>query len=294
LFRLPKYLQEVVDFVLFGNFFISVCTLTLLYTTYRYAGIPIRLDSLSGFVLAATFFQYNLHRLITTRKHTGDEHPTVVWSRKHPFVLTMLCVVSAGAAAVLVFHLSRGVINALIPLALMSLSYEVPIVNAHGKRVRLRNVWFFKTIMLVLTWTFTTVLLPYLQYDLNIYNTTFVLVFLKRVLLILALAIVFDIRDFDHDRAENVRTVPVMLGIIRSRRIVFALFVLIALVGIAHVLLSPELTWVHLFAVVGFPVLSYYLVNQSIRFPTDYFYALFVDGVMCLELLLLFLTGYFA
>lgn len=292
--RLPKYLQEVVDFIFFGNFFIAGCSVALLWTTYYYAGIDIRFDTLTLFIAAATFFQYNFHRLVTTRKHKGDEHPTVVWSRKHPFVLTMLCVVSGGAAAILFFPLTRSVINALIPLALMSAFYEIPLINSNGKRVKLRNIWFFKTILLVATWTFTSVLLPYLQYDLNIYNTAFVLLFVKRLILISALAIVFDIRDFDYDRADNVKTIPVLFGIIRSRRMVFALFVIVGLVGIIQVLASENLHLIHLPAIVVFPVLSYYAVNQSIRYPSDYFYSLFVDGVLALELVLLFLTGYFS
>lgn len=291
--RLPKYLQEVVDFIFFGNFFIAGCSVALLWTTYYYAGIDIRFDTLTLFVAAATFFQYNLHRLVTTRKHKGgDEHPTVVWSRKHPFVLTMLCVVSGGAAAILFFPLTRSAINALVPLGLMSAFYEIPLIHMNGKRVKLRNLWFFKTLLLVSTWTFTSVLLPYLQYDMNIYTTDFVLLFVKRLLLITALAIVFDIRDFDYDRADGVKTIPVLFGIMRSRRIMFALFVLVGLVGIVQVIASPHLHAAHLIAVVVFPALSYYAVNQSIRYPTDYFYSLFVDGILALELVLLFLTGY--
>src|SRR5688572_8671576 len=97
--RLPKVLQEVVDFIFFGNFSNTTCASGLLWTSYYYAGIEIRFDTLSLFVAAATFFQYTLLRLITTRRYKGDEHPTVVWSRKHTFVLPMLCVVSGGAAA---------------------------------------------------------------------------------------------------------------------------------------------------------------------------------------------------
>ncbi|HZG01486.1 MAG TPA: UbiA family prenyltransferase [Chitinophagales bacterium] len=290
--KLPRVLQEVVDFVFFGNFIITACTVGLLWTTYYYAGIDIRFDMLTLFVAAATFFQYNLHRLITTRKHKGDAHPAVVWSRKHPFVLTMLCLVSGGAAAILFFPLTRYVINALVPLVLMSVLYEIPLINVDGKRVKLRNIWFFKTILLVLTWTFATVLLPYLQYDLSIYTTEFALLFVKRLLLILALAVLFDIRDFDYDRADGVRTIPVMFGIMRSRRIILSLFVLVGLVGMAQVVLSSGMGWPHLFAVAAFPALSYYIAVQGIRQPTDYFYALFVDGIMALELVFLFLTGY--
>jgi len=290
--KLPRVLQEVVDFVFFGNFIITACTVALLWTTYYYAGIDIRFDMLTLFVAAATFFQYNLHRLVTTRKHKGDAHPAVVWSRKHPFVLTMLCLVSGGAAAILFFPLTRSVINALVPLVLMSVLYEIPLINVDGKRVKLRNIWFFKTILLVLTWTFATVLLPYLQYDLSIYTTEFALLFVKRLLLILALAVLFDIRDFDYDRADGVRTIPVMFGIMRSRRIILSLFILVGLVGIAQVVLSSGMGWPHLFAVAAFPALSYYIAVQGIRQPTDYFYALFVDGIMALELVFLFLTGY--
>lgn len=290
--KLPKYLQEAVDFIFFGNFFIAACAVVLLWTTYFYAGLEIRFDTLTLFVAAATFFQYNLHRLITTRRYKGGDHPTVVWSRKHPFILTMFCLVSGGAAAILFFPLTRGAINALVPLMLMSALYEIPLFNVDGKRIKLRNVWFFKTILLVLTWTFTTVLLPYLQYDLNIYTTDFALLFVKRLLLIAALAVVFDIRDFDYDRAENVKTIPVLFGIMRSRRMIFALCVLIGLVGIVQVATASNLHPVHLFAVVAFPVVSYYIANQSIRYPTDYFYSLFVDGILALELGLLLLCGY--
>jgi 4-hydroxybenzoate polyprenyltransferase len=294
LIKLPKYLQEVVDFFFFGNFFISFCTVGLLYTTYYYAGIDIRIDSLAVFVFSATFFQYNLHRLIITRKHVGDEHPSVVWSRKHPFVLTMLCIVSAGVAINTVFHLDRSVINALVPLGLMSVFYELPIVNWHGQRVRLRNLWFFKTIMLVLSFTFVTVLLPFFEYDKNIYTTLFALLFTKRLLLILAMAIVFDIRDFDYDRRDNVKTIPVLFGIVRARRIIFGLCALVGLVGVTQVLLIEGFHVAHLAVNALFPAAVYFIINRSMRFPTDYFYSLFVDGIMALELLLLLLSGYFA
>jgi 4-hydroxybenzoate polyprenyltransferase len=294
-------IREVVNFFLFGNFFISFCTLALLYTTYYYAGIDIHLDSLSIFVFSATFFQYNLHRLLITRKHDGDDHPTVVWSRRHPFVLTMLCVVSGGVALNTLFHLERSVVNALIPLGLISIFYELPLVNWHGKRVRLRNLWYFKTIMLVLTWTFVTVLLPFLEYENdsviypahNVYSTLFVLLFLKRLLFMIALAIVFDIRDFDYDRRDNVKTIPVMFGIVRARRVIFILMAMIALVGVTQIVLIEGFNIAHIAVNLLFPVIAYYLINQSLRYPTDYFYSIFVDGIMCLELLLLFVSGYF-
>jgi 4-hydroxybenzoate polyprenyltransferase len=283
-----KNLRRVVDLFLFGNFYLAFCAVGLIYCTYEWIGVPLTFDSLATFVFASTLFQYSLHRLIAMRERAESHNYVIEWSRSNQFLIFMIAIVSGGLAANIAFHLTRESLMVLIPMAILSLLYELPF-KFHNKRYKLRNIWYFKTILIVLVWTFTTVVLPFLEHEVNIFNSTFILLFIHRLILILILAIAFDVRDLDYDKAENVNTIPVTFGLFRVKKLYLFLSFLLLVIGVMRVFFLTEISLSYTLVSILTPILTYWIITMSYKHPKDYFYNTIVDGIMLIEVILIIL-----
>lgn len=280
-----KLLKQIGNTFFLGNIYIALCAVALLWSTYLRLGIAVRIDSLSAFLFFATLFQYTLHRFIAFRKRKDSDNEVIVWTSKNLFVLLMIAIISGGMAANVAFHLKRESLLALVPLGLLSVFYELPVFRHQGKPIRLRDVWFFKIILIVFVWTSTTVLLPFLQYDLNVFSTSFIILFFQKACLIFMVALAFDVRDMEYDRRDDVITIPVRYGLIRVRKLMMVLMVLCILLGLMHAIFIAPFSMASVLMSQAAPMLAYFVITVSYRYPIDLVYVILVDGILCFEFL---------
>ncbi len=282
-----RILKQIGNAFFLGNIYISLCAVALLWATYLRLGITPRLDSLSTFVFFATLFQYTLHRFVAYRKRKDSDNDVIVWTSKNQFLLLMLGIISGGMAANVAFHLQFESLMILIPLGLLSVFYELPVFKFKNQSVRLRDVWFFKIILITLVWTSTTVILPFLQYDYNIFSTTFIVLFFQKACLVFMVALTFDVRDMEYDRRDNVITIPVRYGLIRVRKTMIILTVICILLAIIHALFLAPFSMPFLLVAQLAPLLAYYIITITYRYPIDPVYVIAVDGILAFEFLLI-------
>ncbi len=281
-----KLLKQIGNTFFLGNLFMSLCAVALLWATYIRIGITVRIDSLSTFLFFATLFQYTLHRFVAFRKRKDSDNEVIIWTSKNQFLLFMLAIISGGMAANVAFHLQRETLFALIPLGLLSVFYELPVFRFQGKSIRLRDVWFFKIVLITLVWTSTTVLLPFLQYDINVFSTSFIILFFQKACLIMMVALAFDVRDMEYDRKDEVITIPVRYGLIRVRKLMIVLMVMCILMGLLHALFIAPFSMAAVLMSQAAPALAYFVITVSYRYPIDLVYVILVDGILCFEFLL--------
>ncbi|MFN5213093.1 MAG: UbiA family prenyltransferase [Bacteroidota bacterium] len=278
-----RIVRQIGNVFFFGNIYMACCAVALLWITYLRAGIPVRLDSLSAFVFFATLFQYTLHRFLALRKHKNSDNEILKWTAENQFLFVMLAIISGGMCANLLFHLTRDTFFLLLFLGTLSLLYELPVFRQDDKQMRLRDIWFFKIILITLVWSCTTAVLPYLQYELNIYSTSFIVLLIQKIALVFIVALAFDIRDMEYDRRDQVITIPIRFGLIRVRKLIIILTALCILTGFIHALwLSPFSMPLILTAQLS-PLFSYYIITLAYRYPIDLFFIVAVDGILAVE-----------
>lgn len=187
------------------------------------------------------------------------------------------------AGAVVLYFLFELRINLwfVLTLALISVGYTVPL--ARNRLKPFRSVPLLKVFLIALVWSAVTVLFPLIDASVAL-DSPVMLIWLRRFLFILALALLFDIRDYTYDRHTRTLTFPGLLGENYTRFLSLGLLVLYLLL----VLLTEE-------GEVLIGLLSAALVaglivwNASEEKPRIY-YALLADGAMLVHFAFVYLA----
>lgn len=237
-------------------------------------------------VFAATLLVYNLDAA-TPYKHAQPAGTSArkQWQHRHRGLLLGL---AAGAAALAGwFFLADGWWRhpvLLGHLAALALLYSVPVPGAlrgrRGGRGRaLREIPLLKVGLIAYVWAAVTVGLPALALHRTLGQSWELLA--QRLLLVLALALVFDIRDVSRDRAAGLRTFPVVWGVGNTRWLGVAALALSVGVGMYRgenlgPLLLPA-------ACAAAAILG------AAEARGDYYFALFTDGVLLVRAAMYFM-----
>ncbi len=116
----------------------------------------------------------------------------------------------------------------------ISLQYSIPLLGFRWKDVPLLKTLFAPSII-----TAALLGLPLLHRGLATDRTTFLLTALHTGSFLLFNMILCDLRDLPGDRASGVRSLPVLLGEKRTRHLLIALLIVIALLALAALRHSP-------------------------------------------------------
>jgi 4-hydroxybenzoate polyprenyltransferase len=140
-----------------------------------------------------------------------------------------------------------------------------------------------------MVWAASCVLLPILEIDgknaatITINET--ILLFSNRFLFIAAITVPFDIRDLFQDKSKELKTIPVIFGEKNS-------LLMCQILLVAYMLLLFNFTEKidgNFFALSLSILLSGWLIFKSKWKKNEYYYFLFLDGTMILQLIMLLL-----
>ncbi|MBF9221556.1 UbiA prenyltransferase family protein [Hymenobacter ruricola] len=233
-------------------------------------------------VFAATLLVYNLDAALPFKhRQPAGTSGRKAWQQRHRRGLALL---AAGAALV-----SGGLFLAdgwwrylpqLLPLAALALLYSWPLLRWRGQRRALREVPLLKVFLIAGVWSLVTVGLPALLLRHPVAAVAGLLAL--RFCLVLALAIVFDIRDLSRDRAAGTPTFPVVLGLRGAKAVALAFLGAAMGLGVAWGLPTLGLLLTGLLAAV--------VIVLADERRDDYFFALLADGVLLVPPVLYFLS----
>jgi len=231
---------------------------------------------LVALVLAATLLVYNLDAALPFKhREPAGTSARKAWQQRHRRLLLGLAGAAAGAAGSLFFFDEWWRYWPLLgPLAALALLYSWPLGRWGGQARALREVPLLKGFLIAGVWTLVTAGLPLLLLRQRPLAAGAGLLG-QRFLLVLALTIVFDIRDYGRDRRAGTRTFPGVLGVARARQAALALLAGSVALGLARgaaplaVLLPAALT------------AGVVLAAEESR--GDYFYALLTDGLLLVQ-----------
>lgn len=275
-----RHPYRLLEGLLYSSVFISFCGFALTLETYLLAGLPVSWP-MAVFVFLATLFTYNLSSVqsIIRRPNQSINRHDPVWGQRHKKELAALGLLSVVAAIGIYFGFGLRVnLWFLLHLALISVGYTVPMLYKRKFVKPLRSVPLLKVFLIAYVWAAVTAMFPLLDAGLEVWQPETLWLFLRRFLFILALALLFDIRDYTYDRDMNTLTFPGWIGVRNTKLLSLGLLLLYALV----LLRSGEhglILWALLASAFGAAVIVWRSAENR---PRAYF-AILADGAMLLH-----------
>jgi 4-hydroxybenzoate polyprenyltransferase len=282
-----KYIWQTLDFLLYSNIFIALCAVSQGMVTYWL--IQAKPDTyVLGLLFCSTLALYNFSVLLSKpERPENSRFQRVRWIFSHYRLMITLTIISAIGIIPLSFFLNTSSKILLIGLGLLSISYNLPIFLIETKRFSLRNIPGVKLFIIAMVWAASCVLLPILTIEgtnsATITLNETILLFSMHFFFIAAIAVSFDIRDIFQDKNNEIKTIPVIFGEKKSLMICQLL-----LVSYLLLLFSFTKKMDGDFLALSLTIfLSGWLIFKSKWKKNEYYYFLFLDGTMILQLIML-------
>ncbi|HLN74828.1 MAG TPA: UbiA family prenyltransferase [Prolixibacteraceae bacterium] len=239
-------------------------------------------------IFFATFFEYNLHRLITI-----ISNPKALESDKHKWVKNNrnffygIVIISLTGFVISIALAKKEVIFTLAPIAMITLFYSLPVFKRNVFLFRLREIPLLKIFLISFVWSAITILLPIIQSALPFDRMHVILMLAERFLFVFAITIPFDIRDVVIDQQSGLKTIPILLGEKWSLRISNMALLLFMLLCLYHYSASNE-GFLLMALILSALTTLFFINNQELKKMAYYHYGL-LDGTMLLQGLLVLL-----
>lgn len=283
--------RQIADILIYGNFFIALCAASLVLETYILLGYPPVFDGLTLFVFFSTLALYNFHRLNGIRRIKAEDQGLITgWAARHRFTLLMLVIIGIGGAAFFIFQLVNRprILLMLIPLFVVSVFYELPLVKYQREFARIRNLWLSKAFLITTVWAITTALLPALNIRFSLRDPDVWTVVIERLIFIFILALCSDARDVVFDRSDNLKTIPIVYGPKTTRELYKILSLWFFGITFIHYVILVH-RWEIAIAMAVSCALTYMVVSKTNPRKPDYYYMFFADGMMLVQFVLTWL-----
>ena len=291
---MKKTITSIFDFLLFSNIFISLCAVAQGAVTFYLIGSK-NLPQIAGLLFTSTLGIYNFSILVTKPK-APEKSPyrRIRWFFAHYRLMVTFTIVSLLSLIPLFFLISIESAMLLIFLGIISFFYSIPLFSVAGEKIGIRNFPGLKQFLIVFVWTISCVSVPILEAQhAHVSNITMhqtIILIVERFLFYGAITIAFDVRDLFEDKQMGVKTIPVMLGEKTSLLFCQALLALDFLV----LLVLNNYHFKANFWALAFTIsFTAWLIFKSKWEKNEYYYFLFLDGVLILQFLALVLSNKF-
>ncbi|WMX17324.1 hypothetical protein [Aureispira sp. CCB-E] len=269
-------MAKFINFLLYSNIYIALCAVAMTAQTLYVFDISVPTSpALLGLVFFSTLVIYALHRLVSLSKVDKNlkvERFNVIETyQRHIQIYAALGTIGGG---VCFFFLARTTQYALVLPAILSLGYVIPFMG--NKKLRLRDVHFIKIFLIAIVWSYVTVLLPVLEHGIPLEEQAIGAI-IERILFIFVITLPFDLRDWEIDKKNGVRTIPATIGVKKTLQLAFFILVLWML-GVTQIY-----TWSIVVGLWGSGITTGILVYYSPQQKHDYYFTALMDGTMLLQ-----------
>jgi 4-hydroxybenzoate polyprenyltransferase len=275
-------IKKLLEFILFTSIFVAGCAVAFCMETNILLGVPLNNFSFYAFVFGATIVQYNLHYIV--KKVAAKDSARLRWSLRNKNIHLILLI--AGSFLILFslfsFHLEHFFI--LFVLGCVSFLYSFPFLP-FAKKKRIKDYGFLKITTLALLWTLVTVWFPVSGHA---YDTgLFIFVFIKRLLFMFILCLLFDMRDIEVDNSEDIKTLAVVLGHKKSYTLSYLLLFVFVLLSVAQYFYFPQMRF--LVPMILSAAAAFVTIEITKKSNSDFVYLAGIDGMMLLQAILVYL-----
>ncbi len=279
--------KKIINTILYSNIFIGACAVALTFTNQLIVEGQIHFDSNCWFILFSTIFTYSYLKAIST---SGATHHTSHrdWATENPQLSKNILLISAIGAAAFFFELNTDAKVVVFILAIVTAFYgffEIPFIKPKKK---LRDLGLVKTVFVGIVWSATTVLVPLAQS--HIQTDLMIFLLLRRFLFLLALTMVFEIKDMEGDAANNLETLPLAIGIpntkLLAQGILFAMIIINLIQYFFFYIPFVNMVAVNLSLLVS--IICIQPVNEQ---TGEKWYYIVLDGMMILQFIFVYIAA---
>lgn len=243
-------------------------------------------------VFLGTFTLYNFHRLykidFIPNDQLGGRHRWMLANEKWINYSMAFCVF---VALLILPNYTANDVVWLVPAAIISVGYTIPVFPTESKWWRLRDIPLAKPLIIALVVTYLTLSFPiYEQYGIHeIFTASNLTLFIERFIFLVSMTIPFEMRDMQSDRDAGLSTLATYLGFDLAKRIAIASLVFwLALFEIRTIL-----TLNYALSIAGFIIFLLGLIGISkLRIDkSELFFVLVFEGLIAFYAALILLFG---
>jgi 4-hydroxybenzoate polyprenyltransferase len=241
--------------------------------------IPPFISPLHALVFGSTLLVYNVHYII--KKSAADVSDRFAWSTHHKLWHYLCLAIGLLLCGGSLFFLSQKIFKACFVLGILSFAYSIPLLPFRNKK-RLKDFGFVKILVLTGVWTIVTSVLPILYWDKLIMDYPFEI--LIRFVFMFTLCVAFDIRDMQTDLEADIFTLPNLIGIKNSYRLMDLGLVSFAMLSVIQYTRYPSAA--RLIGEILTAIIAKLAIEYTRKHPSDRAYLGLVDGMMLLYAIL--------
>lgn len=116
----------------------------------------------------------------------------------------------------LFFYINSASKITLFLLGALTATYSLPLFKYNSKTIRLRDFSYLKILLIAFTWAIVCGNLVLFNSHISFSINKHFFIFIEKFLFLIAITIPFDIRDYEQDKIEAVKTIPNTIGIKQS------------------------------------------------------------------------------
>ncbi|RCH55062.1 hypothetical protein DJ568_10155 [Mucilaginibacter hurinus] len=236
-------------------------------------------------LFTATLGLYNFCILITRPKNpNASGYLRVRWFFSHYRLMVTFTIICLLSLIPLFFMVSMQSKILLMFMGAISVCYGLPLFSVGEQRFGLRNIPGLKPVLITVVWVGSCVLLPVFEAQhkhlVDISMRDAVILLAKRFLFIAALTVPFDIRDLFHDRQAGLKTIPTVWG--EKNAYLFCQLLLAGYIIFLFMFKNAGFS-TDFFALTAVALLTGWLIFKSTWQKNEYYYFLYLDGVLILQ-----------
>lgn len=277
-----RVINSIIECVLYTSILTACCAVGLCMATERLLidHLPPLVTALHTLIFGSTLWVYNTHILIKKARPGGPGK--IGWAARYRYwhILVMLTGLFMSIGSLIVFFvyypaLAYKILLGCAVLGGLSFAYSLPLLPFKNKK-RLKDFGWVKILTLDGVWTIVTTILPILYWDESIAAYPYEI--LIRFVFIFVICVAFDIRDMQVDLEADIHTLPNLIGLKNSYRLMDLTILLFALLSVVQYIHFPSTT--RLVGALLSAAATKWAVTYTRKHPTDKAYLGLVDGAM--------------
>ncbi|RPH51766.1 MAG: 4-hydroxy-3-methylbut-2-enyl diphosphate reductase [Desulfobacteraceae bacterium] len=222
-----KHFYAVERSLLLTNIYVSIGAGCLCYAS-------IKLLCITGYlpyVVMAMLYVLSMHifnNLIGRKADYYNDPDRAAFYKKHQILLSSLAVSAGGAGLLTAYSAGLTSFLVLLSMSIMGLSYNLTVIPegiTKGRYRSIRDLPGSKTALISAAWGVVTALLPALS---SSFKPGIFVVFTWSVCMVFVRTAFFDILDMQGDRIVGKETIPIIIGEVRTMRLLKYILVAMA------------------------------------------------------------------
>jgi 4-hydroxybenzoate polyprenyltransferase len=255
---------------------IAIAALAQTWLSYQLFNIPIN-PYILLFVTIATPFSYNLAESFSYT--LNQKNKSFFTFKKLLFGFTFLILLYIAS------FLNKNTITQFSMAAMIAIAYNLPLKANKNRMFRLRQIKGLKIFIIAFTWTLVTVYIPINLYIVN--KISLAIVLINNFLFIAILSLLFDIKDFQKDKVNNLPSIPVLIGEIKSYRVIR---LILAVLLISTYFLYDVVGFATTAALLLHILFSYLVIFKLKSSHKNFYYTILIDGLLISQALVVWIA----